>query len=441
MLTFLLSNAVPAVLLGVGLLALFHLALRRPVEFVSLVLVVWIVSVALRDAVSLQVIFSGFRISAMDALALVMGAVGLGRLGLRGVPGALGGFALLLTLLLAIHLGRGIAEFGLETAVNSGRMTIYFVLALLYAATVPGGWDARVWRLVICAGAALAALAVPFWLSGGLGSAGESILRDGEVVTSRPVVAAGALLIAQAALLALVLRWPSRGAATWLALGGVFAVVLLQHRTVWVVVLLVTVAGFFLWAGAVRVGESRRVLAVAGVCLLLLPVVGWAASRSGPLVQSTREVTTESSTFAWRTTGWRELLASNDSPAELLAGGPSGESLDRRIDGQVVDVSAHNGFVETYVRFGLPGAIALALLGVGLWLRRRQVAEGTGLPRQAVALLLLSQLVFSLAYSLDVVQGVIVGVFLAGLAAEPRLRSARTARDPAMAPMVRPSAA
>ena len=54
-------------------------------------------------------------------------------------------------------------------------------------------------------------------------------------------------------------------------------------------------------------------------------------------------------------------------------------------------------------------------LGLLLWFRRREVATPTGLTGLAVSLLLLTQLVFTVAYSLDVLQGVIAGVLVSGL--------------------------
>jgi hypothetical protein len=109
----------------------------------------------------------------------------------------------------------------------------------------------------------------------------------------------------------------------------------------------------------------------------------------------------------------------------MAAGLPAGTPFDRRINGGVVDVSAHNGFVETYLRFGIPGFLALTFAGLFLWLRRRLVAQGAGIPEAAVLLLLLSQFVFSIGYSLDAVQGVIAGILVSGLAFAPSWERAK----------------
>jgi hypothetical protein len=435
MLTYLLTNALVLGVFGAFLIALLYCAFRQPVEFVGVVLVAWIATVALRDSVSLAVVVSDFRISAMDLLALIMAAVAFTRFLLYGVRGAAGALTLALLLFLVIHVVRGIPDFGLQTAINSGRTTFYFIAALAYAATVPAGWNRSVWKVVIVAGTALAVLAVPFWLTGGLGSADTSIIRNGELIATRPIVAAGALLILQAGILSLALRWPSRQSSWYLASASAAVVLLLQHRTVWVAGLAVVIVGFFYWAASAGRSADRTVLATIGIGLIVLPGVLVGLSRSEPLVRSVQEVRHGDSTFSWRTTGWQELISSHDSVDDLVAGVPSGSSLERRVNGGVVDVSAHNGFVEAYVRFGLPGVFALTLLGGLLWIRRKGVAEGSGLSTAAVGLLLLTQLVYSLGFGFEVVQGIIAGILVSGLTIAVKGESIQRAPLPSSGPM------
>jgi len=431
----LLAGMLATAATAVGLLALFYLAVRRPVEFVALLLVAWIATVALRDSLPMSLVVSGFQVSLADALAFVMALVGVARMVARGVRGLGAGLALALFLLLAVHVGRGVDAVGLQHAVSSTRSTLYFVTAMIYATTVPGGWGVRVWKALILAGSAVALLAIPFWLSGGLGSADVWVIRNGEAINSRPVVAAGALLVVQAAILALALRWPSRRSAAYLALLSGIVVLLLQHRTVWVAGLAVLAVGFFAWAARAGRRADRTAFAVLGASLLLLPVAVFGIARTGPLVRSVQEVQAGNSTLAWRTTGWRELLESHDSAADVAVGVPSGASFDRRLAGQEVDVSAHDGFLEAYLRFGLPGVVTLVALGLTLWRGRRRIGAAVGISGAAVALLLLTQLAFSIAYSLGAVQGVIDGVLISGLATAPA-RARVGARPVPLAPRV-----
>jgi hypothetical protein len=169
--------------------------------------------------------------------------------------------------------------------------------------------------------------------------------------------------------------------------------------------------------------------------LLLLPIAAWGFARTGPLVESASEATSSNSTFAWRTTGWGELISSHDSTSQLAVGDPAGGgSFDRVIGGHPVNVSAHNDFIDAYIRFGLPGVLVLCWLGLLLWFRRVDVAAGTGLTAQAVGLLLLTQLVFSIAYPLDVIQGLIAGIFVSGLVAASPVPAPVVSRPSAPAP-------
>ena len=59
---------------------------------------------------------------------------------------------------------------------------------------------------------------------------------------------------------------------------------------------------------------------------------------------------------------------------------------------------------------------------MGHLVRRSRVGPETGITEQAVVLLLLSQLFFGLAWSLDLVQGLILGVLVSGTAAMARTR-------------------
>lgn len=411
------AEALAAAGAAIVLLGLLYAALRRPVAFVAVLALAWIPASAITESLSLSLSLSDFRISAMDALAAVMATAAIVRVLSHGVRAPVRGLALVLLSLLAVNIARGISDFGLQTAINSARPTFYFLAALAFAATVPGGWDKGVWKVVVATGIALAALAVPFWLSRGLGSAESMVLHNGELVTARPLVAAGALVIVQAAILAIAIRWPPRGWAPYAAVACAGAVLLLQHRTVWVAGIAAAIAAFFGWAHRAGRSGDRLVLAALGVALLLLPLAGWAFSRSEPLVRSAKEVTYGKSTFTWRETGWRELLEAHHSPSALAIGEPSGTSYSRRIYRTQVDASAHDGYLETYLRVGIPGLLILLWLGAMLWLRRGRISASTGLDTQTIGLLLLTQALFSVTFCLDAIQGIVAGALVAGLAA------------------------
>jgi hypothetical protein len=414
-----LTSLLAAAVLGGALLAFGYLALRNSTVTLALLLVVWIATSALRDAVDLSVTMSSVHLSALDILSVILATVGVARILADGLGNAARALALVLLLSLAFHIVRGISEFGVQAAINDARGWCYFTAALVYAATVPGGWGRPAWEILTASGVLLAAIAVPYFLIEGLGSASAQVFRDGEWVTQRPIVAAGALVILQAAILAPAIRWPSRQAAAWMVLGTGAVVLLLEHRTVWVAALIVGILGFIWWS-ARRVSEAESaVFAATGVVILILPFAVLGFARTGPLVDSVKSATSSNSTLTWRTTGWSELLSSHDSASDLAVGQPAGGSFKRLIDGQVVDVSPHDGFVDAYIRFGLPGLLCLLWLGLLLWFRRFDIAAATQITPQAIGLLILTQLVFSIAYQLDTIQGLIAGILVSGLVVAP----------------------
>lgn len=406
----------------VALTAFGFLALRKPLATAALVVGIWIATVAVRVPVDLSIVVSDARVALLDVVALVLLGAAAVRLVGRGVQSAAHGLILVLLLLLGIHIARGVGESDLQTALNSARSWLYFTATMAYAATVPR-WSPGIWTLLVAGGAALAVFAVPFLLTEGLRTGSEFTLRDGVLIDARPVVATGALLVLQAAILALALRRPAGDALAYVAFGCALMAVLLQHRTIWIAAVLTGLAGLGWWIRRQPRSRHGTVFGGVGLALLLVPVGVWGLTQVGPLVESAQEVTSSNSTFSWRTTGWDQLLASNDTPSELMYGGPAGEDLTRFINGTEVTVSPHNGFIDAFLRFGLPGVGILLLLGLMVWRGRNRVARSVAVAQPVVGLLLLTQLTFSIAYSLDAVQGLIAGVLVSGLAAEAGARA------------------
>jgi hypothetical protein len=416
-----LLSVAAAVALGAALITFVYLALRHSIGTVALVFAVWIATVALRDPVDLSFIVSDVRVFALDLMAAVLGLIGLVRIVRRGSWGLAEGLILVLLLLLLIHVARGVAEFGLEPGVNASRRWIYFAAVLVYASSVPGGWDRRVWQVVSAAAFLLAAIAVPYFLVEGLSSSSDLVVRDGVLVRVTPVVGAGALLILQAMIIAPAIGWPSRRASLGLAAAAGVIVILLQHRTIWVAGIIVAAVAAAWWVSRQeRIGRTT-LIASAAIALVVLPVLVWAFVQTEPLSESLESATTSESTFAWRAEGWDQLISSHDSPSDIVLGGPSGEDWSRTLNDVVVNVSAHNEFVEAFLRFGLPGVVVLCAIGVLIWLRREEVGAACELPTYAVALLLLTQFLYGMTFELDVSQGVIAGVLVSGVVASARV--------------------
>ena len=424
---------------GLGLLAIAYAVIRSAALTLFLLLAAWVATTALRDSADLTVTLGGIRVSALDVLSVLMLIVGLVRLTGRGVRPE-HGLPLVLLGLLIIHVLRGVEAYGLQAAVNQSRGWFYFTAALLYASTASWTRPRLAWQLLAGTGVALAVASVPYLLTGGLHTATRMVYRNGEWVTARPVVATGALLILESAILCVALGWPTRDTAVRVAFGLAAVVLLLEHRTVWVAGAAVAIAAFVSWSQRRVRDVPAAVFAATGVVLLILPLAIWGFTRTAALVSSIREATTSHSTFAWRTTSWQELIASHHSAQEILTGQGSGANWDRLVQGQVAQQSPHDAFVDAYLRFGLPGVLAFAGLGLLLWHRRREIAARVGVPTSTVTLLLLAQVVFCVAYNLDGPQGFIDGMLVSALAvagarltAEPEARR-RPGFDPIVVP-------
>ena len=110
-------------------------------------------------------------------------------------------------------------------------------------------------------------------------------------------------------------------------------------------------------------------------------------------------------------------ISAHHSISDIAIGLPGGASLERTINFIPTDAVAHNFYVDTYLNFGLPGLAALVTLLVIVWRGRARIAKATGLSVTIVALILLVQIVYGGGYALDAGQGLILGLFVAALAA------------------------
>ena len=412
-------------------------AVRRPVIAIGIVLGAWIATFGIRDPLDLSVTVSTTRVFLLDILAgvLLVTAVIRALLQRRWDLGRI--LVFVLVVLLAIHIGRGVVELGLQTGVNNGRSWTYFVAALAYAATLREFPGTVLWKLVIVAGLILAAIAVPYFFVDGIKSASGQIVHNGDLINWRPVTAAGALMILQAAILMVGLGWPSRSLAIPLASALALILVLLQQRTIWVAgVALLLIAA--VWAVASRPQHRRAALAgLAALVAAVLVFVGVAAVVGGAFWDSITEPASKQSTLIWRTDGWGELIRANDAPSQILTGNPAGRGFERVLDLEAVDVQAHNEYVDAYVRFGIVGALVIICLWVLMLLRWRQAGTGSELGGRLALLLVVTQIAFTLTYALDVSQGIVAGALVCGMtaaaAATQPTRADRTPSEPRVA--------
>lgn len=333
-----------------------------------------------------------------------------------------------------LSVARGALAFGLEPAVNEFRRWLAVLAAALYFSTVEPArhWYDRLAVVWLGGVAALVALALARWAALSVGVAG-GVLGDGTTV--RVLDAPEALVIAQAFFIVLpwwrhpdlVGRWPVlRHAAPAL----LAVVVLLQHRTVWVVLaagiaVLTARRGVLDRQVVVLVGAGLAVGAVLGLILLDGSDLRLAEQLSGSA--------TNTDTFTWRYQGWTELLrraGETGGWTGRLVGLPFGSGWTRYINGGYVEVSPHNFYLETFLRLGAAG-LALLLAAAAVALRGRMADPGPGglLSGDVLLVLLVSQAVYWITYAPDLTQGLVLGLALGaaplpGRAPRPRAPAA-----------------
>ncbi|MEU0217077.1 hypothetical protein ABZ281_19020 [Streptomyces sp. NPDC006265] len=399
----------------------------------------------------------GFAVLPSDLLAACAVLVAVARLLQRGAPTRAELLLLLAVMcLIAWSLQRGAGTFGLASAANDARVYFWqFFASALYVATAPLHADrARVVvRLWLVTAAAYAALSLAGWANTGLHSVVDAATVGGQAYDARPVPARSALVLAQSAVL-LLCPWGGNSSASARTVeygpggdrrgrkgrttdGGrrrilpallcLVLVVLLQHRTVWAIVIVMAVVG---WALVPARAGQRLACAAAALLSLCVVTLVFAAGMFGRvgsvLAGSFLETQDENSTFAWRVLGWQELLKGPKTLVEWLLGSPFGSGYDRWVGGVVISVSPHDYYLHVLLRLGVVGLLTLLAVYLLVWRRLGSVGNGT----PALRLVVVSHLVLFVSYSPFPEQGVLLGLCLWQLRADAADRSGGGPRKP-----------
>jgi len=320
--------------------------------------------------------------------------------------------------ILGLNYILGLRVFGLQGATNEFRGYFYIICIALYVASLD---IARVWlkleKLVLFAAFCLSIVAIVGFVEGGFS-------RE-----DRPIGSSLALLILQALLIAIFMH--QRGQLRLWLIPLVVAllplVIVLQHRSVWIVAIIALALVLWLlpslrtaliqWGVIGTVVCGGLCALVFGSTLLEALTESYADAAASALDPSGADG--GGTTFSWRVQGWTALLTGEqmDSARERLVGNPFGTGYDRIMltgDGvkQLRSESPHNFYVQTMLRGGALGLLAfLALHGMllsGLLRRaKRDVASRPFL--LCMAVLVASQLVYYLVYGSDYIQAIFLG--------------------------------
>ena len=413
---------------GVALFA--YIAARHAVLTIVILVAVWASTIAIRDTVDLSVTVgiggSDFHVFLADVLYSTVLVIGVARLltlpPAADVSSRIAKWALItLVTLFALHLVRGVVEVGTQDAIDGSRDWLYFIAGLSYGATARSELGTNLWKPFVLASLALSLIAALYFLSEGLATASEFVSDDGQLLSRRAVIASGTLVILEGAILALAFRWPSRTSAFALAGLAGTVIVLLQHRTVWIVAVVAGIFGLAIWVRVQLRHRRTAVVALAGIALVVaIPLATLALANTASVRQSVEEATGEQTTLTWRIDGWRKLLRRNHGASDIIVGNASGSDWARRYmrgpQGGLYpnEVSPHNEILDSYLRLGVFGVVGLCGLVGAILVRRSAVGAAVGLPEWSVVLLLLAIGVYSLTWSLDSMQGLIIGALASG---------------------------
>jgi hypothetical protein len=403
------------VVAALGGLALIEALVRRSDVGIGLVLAVLLLHES-APHIDLSLLTSPVRVGPNDLVVVALLAAATARL-LRArqltVPQRL---IVVVLLLIFLSIARGAAAYAIPTAVAEGRKFLQIISALLYFSTVEFRRDLfdRFGKLWLLAASALGAITIARWIGNAAGL--RSGFFESSGTNARVIGASMTLILAQAALISfpLLLR-RDRLLFRLLAPAFLVLVVVLQHRTVWIA----TIAGtlYILWRERAL---AKRALSALTVTLVLFGALAFTLFNTderddvtGQLADSAQST----GTFEWRYQGWIILLSDSGprNPEEVLTGRPFGTGWARALSADnVVDVSPHNFYLETFLRLGLAGLAALlAIYYLALRATRRfpQQRHKDGLLSPSILHVAIGmQLIYSIAYSPGFAQAMLLGL-------------------------------
>ncbi len=308
-------------------------------------------------------------------------------------------------------LVRGVVTFGFQPAVNDMREHIYlFVTAAYFASFRPRVEQiGKVLQKWVWTAVALCGIAAVFWFQYGFGTYSAS---GGRALNSTE-----SLIVVQAVVILLFVRRNRATASYILPIAFLVVVVLTQQRTVWLsvvvtfFVLVLTRAGGT--AKGVRARRRARAVSISGIAVIALLVVAGPSDITNSLNRATIEASAQNSTLQWRFNRWGEMLDYHfkGSALNVVVGTPVGQSSSSAVSIRLF--AFHNFYLQTLTYLGVIGL--LLFLGIFAWLLRGLVrAKRFHAPEAEFAGLLLAlltgQLVFMGAYSLEMFQGILLGL-------------------------------
>ncbi|RZS58196.1 O-antigen ligase-like membrane protein [Sphaerotilus mobilis] len=240
---------------------------------------------------------------------------------------------------------------------------------------------------------------------------------DGEI---RVIPSYSALVLGQLSVLGIfVARYKkSVPGVIYLVPFSLLCTLLLQHRSVW----LATIVAFAVALMLARTQKSpfwqQLMLATLAVCATLAPMM-MNSGISSQLSSSAQKAISGQGTVTERFNNWRVTidLWKSSGPAALVIGRARGSDMRRIVfdskgNRREIEYNSHNHYVNQLTNFGLAGfslfAIVVIRAALGLFALIRRKSENADLAA-LMMVLLVSQLVYYIAYGGDVLQYMLLG--------------------------------
>jgi O-antigen ligase len=375
----------------------------------------------------------GIRLYYTDFALVFIGVIALLRwMTSRDTPRWHWGWSLY-TLAFVVSLGTGVITFGSGAGVQA-RSYFYSVAAGSYAMSF--AMDARRVRLLLNAMVLISVLllcicvyrwAVYYTPITELLPDEGSYNSDGAI---RVVRSFEATVLGQVFVAGLFFAAVSRGAmaARLFAPLALACILVLQHRSVWLAVLVGLMAALFV-ARSRSGSKAGQVLLLAGIIAVTAVPMVFSEQLSGVTDQvagSAGRAVSADGSVGERFDNWQGLIKlwANGGPRSILIGQSFGSDATRYVEDKVrggehkIAYFAHNHYVQTLFNLGLVGLVgflAVAWYATRGLYRRCASAEGDTAAELLLTLLVM-QLAYYVPYGTDYLQSVILGVSIAYVA-------------------------
>jgi hypothetical protein len=408
---------------GLGVILVDWL-IKRPDVVAGLVLGSVVVQAVYVDAVPSLVLPGQTRVGVTDVVAALVLAAAVARLLRLRRFDRFHRWLVLLAVVLSISLIRGVAAFGPQPSIADFRQYLFFAGVAIYFATFPpSDWlYNRIGRIWLAMTIPMMILVCLRWLAIFAGiDLGVPAEKYGADAAIRVIDGPYTFFLACAFVLTIPawLRGERARWIRWMSVLLLLFVLALNRRTVWLAILV----------GVAVVSLRDRRLGRRAIMLVTLGAVATAIAfvYLGGLQEGTQPlIKWGSGNLDWRIQGWSELVGAwSHNLTDWAVGQPFGSGFARKIEGIATSSHPHNFYIETMIRTGLAGLIALVALTAGLlralW---HTPTRDTGLLGPSViAALLAMQIVWSLTWVPGSEQGIVTGVACALAAAQSSRRN------------------